>query len=390
MRILHIFVALAVLTSWTVDLRAATLTLWDHENGAFNPALDNAIQTFAARHSGHEVRRRRLDKDTLIQEFLLGQLHGQKPDLVVSQQDFAATLVTQGALQTVDAWFQARDVFTSLVAPVQDERGIWGVPLSGSQTLLLFLNRKLIPTPPQSLEQLLATAERIADQRRNVFGLSFPVQDPLWFGSFASAFSKSGQALAWDPAATRQTLSLFKDLTAGGVIPTACDYTCAENLFLNSQAAMMINGDWAREKYTELFQDNLVVTPLPRSETTGRAMAAFTSGRYLFAAKELDGEKRELAKAFAKILLEEQRQRSWAIESGIPPALKVLADDPSVTRRASLAASVQAMAHDVPYSLNDDVRRRWGALKAPLEKALLPGEGIDVGVKKLQRAVEVF
>lgn len=381
MWILVLFLTLAL--NVTSSLEAATLTLWEHENQAFQGPLEDAIQTFAREHKGHEIRRRHFEKDTLFQEFQLAHLHGQTPDLVLSQQDFATTFATQGALQRVGDWLDPQSVFASLVTPVQDDRGIWGVPVSGGQTLLLFLNRKLIPTPPQSLEQLLATARRIAGQRRNLYGIAFPAQDPLWFGSFAAAFSKSAGALTWDPTATRQTLILFKQLAQNGVIPSGCDYTCAENLFLNSQAAMLINGDWARAKYEELFQDNLAVMPLPRSEKTGRAMPGFTSGRYLMAAKDLAGEKKALARAFSAILLETKRQRSLARLS-IPPALKALADDAAVLKSPTLTAAVQAMAHDAAVSMGDDVRRRWTALKAPLEKALTPDEGVEAGLRQLQ------
>src|SRR5690606_34035148 len=110
--------------------------------------------------------------------------------------------------------------------------------------------------------------------------------EPFWFVTFLSAFGEKplvdgkpnlGSKGMQDALAFVHGLK-FKEK----IVPTDCDYTCADTLFAEGKAAMTINGDWSVTKYQQTLKDNLIIAPLPKFEKTGHYMQPMVSGKYIF------------------------------------------------------------------------------------------------------------
>jgi arabinogalactan oligomer/maltooligosaccharide transport system substrate-binding protein len=119
---------------------------------------------------------------------------------------------------------------------------------------MLMYNKSFVPTAPDTWEELVATAKKVTADNPDVVGLAYNETEPFWlvpivFGLGGTVWDADGKysinTQPWIDA-----LQLVHDLKfVDKVIPTECDYACADNFFKEGSAAMIFNGDWAINDY---------------------------------------------------------------------------------------------------------------------------------------------
>jgi arabinogalactan oligomer/maltooligosaccharide transport system substrate-binding protein len=134
---------------------------------------------------------------------------------------------------------------------------MWGLPIA-LETTFLFYNKALVPTPPKTWPQLIATAKRLTTGDK--FGFLYNPTDLYYnyafiggYGGFVFQPTKNGfnaRRLGLATAGATQAFQFIQDLVMKyGLVPATTTYDIMDGKFASGDAAMIINGPWAVQNY---------------------------------------------------------------------------------------------------------------------------------------------
>jgi len=393
MRILLVWLAFVV----SGQAAAVELILWEHEKKEEQEVLDKILANFMKANPTIKIKRAHYKTEDLRPQFQTAAMNpGGGPDVLIAPNDFAGPFAIMGIIQPVQSFAQLDRFFPSVVEAVTDsQKNTWGFPISNGNHLMLFVNKKLVPKTPETIEELITAAKKNSDPKRKTYGLVYNLTEPFWFVTFLSAYGVSPLVQEKPQLASAgmvQALNLVHDMKfKDKIIPADCDYTCADTLFTEGKAAMAINGDWAIQKYQEAFKkmkSELVIAPLPKSEATGQYMRPMVSGKYLFFNANRKGEQLEAAKKFAEFMVSIPSQELVAKAVGRLPALKAAAAQKSIADDPVLSATMKAMANGQPMPMAVEMRAIWDAMRPQLQAVMSGTSTADNAAKKMQQNAE--
>lgn len=361
--------------SFASAAQAVELVLWEHEMEDIQKDLDARIADFQKSNPDLKVKRAHYKTEDLRTQFQTAAMGGGGADLVLAPNDFGGPFAIMGIIQPVQKWADLSRFDATTVAAVKDPQGdVWGVPVSRGNHLMLFVNTNLVKTPPKTIEELVKIAKEHSDPKKNKYGFAYNLTEPFWFVTFLGAYGQSPLVDGkpnLDGPGMEKALALVKGFKfTDKIVPPDCDYACAETLFVEKKVPMIINGDWAIEKYREVLGDKLAIQPLPELKATGKHMAPMTSGKFLFFNNKLKGKKLEAAKKFATFVTSPETQTSMVKETGRLPALKAVADSAVVSGDPILKATDEAMTHGQPMPMAVEMRVVWDAIRPQLQNVM--------------------
>lgn len=315
-------------------------------------------------------------------------------DLVLANSSLVEIMRAQGLILPVDEVF-AEDFFYSFAESglegINWGEKAWGVPHSLGLGLVLFYNKELLSEPPQDTVSMIEVAEKFTGQER--YGLAMNYRDPLWLIPWLSGFGgwlvdKGGQPQL-NTVAMVDALHFLRDLKfEHQILPSQIDYGIARDLFLESRAAMLIDGGWALASYEESEGLSLGLAPLPQVTETGLAPAPLVTGRYFAVGAHLSDGKREAARLFIERMTDPRLQLEWAREFGVLPAHKqALADDfiQGDPMRRTLASQILA-GRGVGLGLS--LPALLEAMRLPLEEVMSGRRMPTEAARQMQERVE--
>lgn len=239
---------------------------------------------------------------------------------------------------------------------------------------MLFVNKKIVPQAPETVEDLVKVAKEHTDATAGRYGFAYNLNEPFWFVAFLGAYGEQPLVKAQpklDSQGMVDALALVHDMKfKDKIVPQDCDYSCAETLFVDGKAAMTINGDWAVQKFSQTLKQDLIIAPLPKLAQTGKYMAPMVSGKYLFLNAKLKGEKLDAAKKLADYLTSRPVQEQLVKATGRLPALKELDGSAVIAADPLLAATDVAMAHGQPMPMEVEMRVVWDAIRPQLQAVM--------------------
>lgn len=364
-----------IAAAFATSASAVELTFWEHEYEDVQKGLDNVIASFEKANPGVKIKRAHYKTEDLRTQFQTAAMGGGGGDLVFAPNDFGGPFAIMNVIQPVTDWAKLDRFGAPVGQAVTDPKGVvWGLPVSRGNHLMLFVNKKLVPKTPETIEDLVKFAKERSNPAKKEFGFAYNLTEPFFFVPFMGAYGeaplvKAEPKLSGDGMAS--ALALVKDLKfKDQVVPPDCDYACAETLFVDGKVGMIINGDWAVSKYKDALKDNLVIAPLPKSAATGKYMAPMISGKYLFLNAKLKGEKLDAAKKFGEYLVSKPVQEQLVKETGRLPAIKELDGSAVITGDPVLKATDAAMAHGQPMPMDVEMRVVWDAIRPQLQAVM--------------------
>jgi arabinogalactan oligomer/maltooligosaccharide transport system substrate-binding protein len=397
-------IALAALATTLVEsqVRASTVELvfWEHEYDEIQKSLDTIFSDFEKANPGIKIKRSHFKTEDLRTQFQTAALGGGGADLVLAPNDFGGAFSIMGIIQPVNDWIVSDRFVDGAIQGVSDQKGkIWGVPISRGNHLLLLVNKKYLAKAPETIEELVKEASRIGNTSKGLYGFAYNLTEPFWFVSFMGAYGESPLVNGkpkLDSQGMVDALTLvhglkFKDK----IVPTDCDYSCADTLFVDGKAAMIINGDWELDRYRKSLGDNLVIAPLPKLAATGKPMVPYVSGKYIFLNSRLKGPRLDAAKKFVEYLLSTQGQEKLIQSTRRLPALKAMEENPVVTSDPILQASRRGLINGQPMPMDIELRAVWDAIRpqlqavmagrtAPKEAVAVMQKDVDTKIKELK------
>jgi len=316
-----------------------------------------------------------------------------QPQLLWTVADHVGPFTAAGVIQPLDGLIdQATYDPVPWSATVADGQQ-WGAPISNGNQLMLYWNKSIIgDTAPADSDAMIATAQEHTSGAD--YGLVFNQTEPFWLVPFlggfgGSVFASDGVSPSLNTPYMVNTLQFLYDLKfTDKVMPSECDYTCADDLFKAGSAAMIVNGDWALGDYSTTLGDNLGVGPIPPISYTGDYPKPYTAGTFYMVPSSVEGDTLTVVIDFIKWSTDKDQQVAM-VEAlkRLPANLEALAD-PIVTGDPLLAGAAAAVQVGTPQPVNLEMRCNWDAMKPQMQAVLSGSTSPGDAAKAMQSAAD--
>ncbi|MFA6235133.1 MAG: extracellular solute-binding protein [Bacteroidota bacterium] len=382
------YIWLLLLPAFVVNVQAQTeLHLWTQMRPESRRVLAERIAVFQKLHP--DIRIRELFKETeeLRASFqAAAAFTGGGPDLVYGPSDYVGAFESMRIIRSLDDLFppdylagfdpKALTRYNGKLYQLGDEIG---------NHLALGWNRKLFTAAgldhaPRTFAELIAFGKKLTiDKNRDgvidQYGLVWNYTEPFFFMPFYTSWG--GRVLddknrpTLDNNAAIQAFSFMKRLrNEERIIPRETDYEIAETMFLESRAAMIINGPWAWGRYVDQLGSAFALDLLPLNEETGLHAAPFVTTKGYFLNRSVEGKKLEAVRTFLRFILSPESQVIFSERLKTIPSQIAAQNDPRVLADPFIRISVEQVRIGVPSPLIPEMRAVWDAMRPPYQSVL--------------------
>ena len=250
---LALLLAVSFLVGWGPGGARASegLVIWSSE--AQVPALLPMAQEFQKEY-GVPVEVREVSFGDIRPNFVISAPTGQGPDMIVGAHDWVGELARTGLLEPIELTPEQRAQFMPVSLQAFTYGGkLYGVPYA-IEAIALMYNKDLVPTPPATMDELIAMARKLTDPSRKRYGFLYPNVEYYYTfpflaakGGYAFRFTGEGfdpNDIGVDNAGSIAGARLAAQLAAQGLVPRGTDYQTMRGLFLQGTVGMVLTGPW--------------------------------------------------------------------------------------------------------------------------------------------------
>lgn len=259
------------------------IVIWVQMDPQERGRFERNIAAYQATHPGAEVQVVPYDTENLRQQFQTAAAGGGGPHLIFGPSDQVGPLSLLELIRPLDETLPA-GFFDRFVPHALDTLNghVWQAPDQVGNHLMLVYNRALVPAPPATHEEFVATASRLTRDGR--YGFVMETTEPYWLAPFLAGFGgwvmDAQHQPTLDTPAMRRALAYLADLkNTRKLMPRESNYQNAHTLFQEGKAAMIINGPWSWADYRKAGID-LGVAPLWTLPGGGQATPMVASKGY--------------------------------------------------------------------------------------------------------------
>jgi maltose/maltodextrin transport system substrate-binding protein len=234
------------------NVQAKELLIWTSNEGAAKAI--NEIKKEYENDFNSKVTVEVLNKD-LTSLFKTASLAGKGPDILLWANDVSGELAQSGLIEPLDELPFLKENFLPVALKAFSYKGrLYGYPYA-VESIVLFYNKNLVKTPPESFEELEKMALLINKPKENIFGFlydfktfffSFPILNAD--GGYIFGENKSGinyKDVGINQHGFVEGLTFLQKLNTEGLIPSSTDRGIAFEHFKAGKLAFTIDGPWA-------------------------------------------------------------------------------------------------------------------------------------------------
>lgn len=362
------------------QMEAVDLILWSKEGEEFADAIDleAAFEMWAEENApGSTLTVELKDVEELrteLQTAALAEGEGM-PHFLWTVADHAGPFTEVGIVQPLDGLFDMGDYLNTVNLDGQT----WGIPFSAGNHLMLIYNMSMVPTPPATVEELIALSEELKMQYADVEGFvpfTFSHEESFWVFPWMQAINPDGVPFVGFAAdgvtpdlnndsliKTYEMLYSLKDEYA--ITASECNYDCLNGLIQEGSAAMTINGDWSLGGDTGMIAalgDDLGLAPFPMFE--GGQPAPLIAGTYAMIPTATTGAELDAVVSFLSWYTTDLEQiKKYSIDQGRLPGYLPAFEAEGFIEDPVIAMSAQALSTGVPQPVNVEMRCLFDAVK---------------------------
>ena len=372
-----------------------SIELWTKEGDPNIEFVQQLADDYKALHSNVTFTVVNKDVELLREDMVNTALSPDaQPQLLWTVLDHVGPFYDAGVIQPLtgkfdDSVLAAAAKGSGTYGPDND---VWVAPISIGNQLMLYYDKSKVATAPADTDALRQAAKD--NTSGTDYGLVYNQTEPFWLvpwlGGFGgSVFASDGVTPTLDTPEMKATLQFLYDLKfTDNVMPSECDYTCADDLFKQGGAAMIINGDWALADYTTALGDNLGVTALPPVTATGEDPKPYIGGTYWMVPSSVEGDTLTVVLDFINWTLAADQQRAQVEVLKRLPSNDEILNDPVVTGDPSLADAAAAVSKGIPQPVNAEMRCNWDAMKPQMQAVLSQSASVDDAAAAMQTAAD--
>ncbi|QGA54182.1 extracellular solute-binding protein [Sulfolobus sp. E5-1-F] len=324
----------------TAPSTPVTITVWNSysasENQAFNETLAQFEQAFPWIHVQVTY-----GVGVGTSQFETAAKAGQAPIIYRDTSDSGGALFAAGLVLNLSQYLPQS--ITSLYVPtaIKDwelNGSLYGLP-DNVNYIVMFYNKKFVPYPPNTTEQLVQIAESV-NKTYHVWGIAYGAGDEYgyrfaaWFAGFGGQIfaTNNGKIIpALNSTAMVNALDFWYNLTynlkVNYLAPSTGAGGAEGQLFVANQTAIIFDGPWDLNAYLQALGPNLGAAPLPVVSQTGLRAAPFIgSTGFLIASPQASGATQLQIKAALIFVLYftnyQADLRLWEVAHDIPANLQ--------------------------------------------------------------------
>ncbi|UBU09951.1 ABC transporter substrate-binding protein [Nonomuraea gerenzanensis] len=253
------------------------LTFWMYQDRTpqAGQVMERVRQDFEKANPGVTVKIVKIPKDDYNTKLGSAVASKSAPDAGILDQPLVSKYALDGTIKEVPAGLiDEADYYKGALDTNRAGGKLYGLP-QDQTTVALFYNRKLVPTPPKTWDELKQVAARVHAADANVAGMNVPKGDGYgaWMfpgivhGAGGEMVDDAGKKVLFDQPLAVEALQLWVDLQES----SPRKITDSDKPFENGLAAMTISGPWDVPTIKEQFPDlDFGVAPLPyKTEPAG-------------------------------------------------------------------------------------------------------------------------
>ncbi|MGZ3770391.1 MAG: extracellular solute-binding protein [Bdellovibrio sp.] len=376
------------------------IQIWHQMIYGHRQVLSEALRNFEKENPGIVIQETYRETEELRSSYQAAAMGGSGPELVYGPSDQIGPFAAMNIIRPLDDVIEEDyfKQFDPLATPVyHGHRYMLGGSV-GNHLMLLY-NKKLIKTPPQNSDELIAigkeqTIDIDNDGKIDRFGLVFNYTEPFFFAPFIPAFEQpfmtSDGRPNLDTPALRKTFQFILDLRDKyKIIPKECDYETANALFKQGKAAMLINGDWSWGDYKEAGIDFGIARIPMISETKKWPSPLVGTAGYSLNANIKDPAILKATIKVLKYLTSEKVQSMFTEKVAVLPSHLGLRETSLVKQNPLLKISSNIMEVGTPMPVVPEIRGVWDSLRVQYQKLLANSLSPDQAAKAAQTMAEL-
>ncbi|MCG8459126.1 MAG: extracellular solute-binding protein [Holophagales bacterium] len=353
---------LAVLSS---PLLAQTeLVVWHGYRGAEKAAFEKVIEAYNAEMGGKvKVKTLAVPYDAYPDKITAAVPRGKGPDLFIFAQDRMGGWVEAGnTIEPIDFYLDddliGRFIGTTMEAMTY-QGTVYGLPLNYKVVTQIY-NKKLVPSPPTTSAELVATAKKLTDAAVGKFGLAYPYNDYYYHAALMNAFGggvfdAKGQPVVDQKANVDALEYMMKWFEKDGILPAEPSTALITSLFNEGKAAIVFSGPWFLGEVADSVDVGLA--PLPKIDEAGAPMKPWMTVEGVFVAAP--SKHKDEAFDLAVYLTDFEAAKVLALEGRQTPANKAVYDDPALAADAVLQAFREQVKVAVPMPNVPEMTMMW-------------------------------
>ncbi|MEU7743559.1 ABC transporter substrate-binding protein [Nonomuraea sp. NPDC049158] len=254
-----------------------TLTFWMYQDRTpqAGQVIEKVRKDFEKANPGVTVKLVKIPKDDYNTKLGGAVASKSAPDAGILDQPLVSKYALDGTIKEVPAGLIDESAFYKGALDTNRAGGkLYGLP-ADQTCVALFYNKKLVPAPPKTWDEMKATAAQVHQANANVAGMNVPKGDGYgaWMfpgivhGAGGQMVDDAGKKVLFDQPPAVEALQLWVDLLKS----SPRKITDSDKPFENGLAAMTISGPWDVPTIHEQFPDlDFGVAPLPyKSEPAG-------------------------------------------------------------------------------------------------------------------------
>lgn len=352
------------------------LTIWEQQDNQVIPYIDATIEAFKAlpENKGINVVRTHYNNEDLVTQFQTSSIAGSAPDIIMSPSDTAGVYSIAGFIHPTNELFDLSKYNDNVIKAISIDGKTWGVPISNGNHLMMFYNKKLVKTPPQTTEELFKYCATEAKRLNLKTCIANNMGEPFWLIPWLGAYGGwpiEGRTPTLNSKAMVKVLDFHLDLKFNKkYTPMECDYNCADSLFKEEKAAFLINGDWSISTYQKVLGDKLAITKIPKLTETGNWPSPMISGIYFMVSSKVTGKKLDLVKRFINFYTNRDNQIAQIRSLKRLPALKDATNADIIKNDPLLRASMDQIFVGKPMPMATEMRAIWDTMRPHFGKVL--------------------
>jgi arabinogalactan oligomer/maltooligosaccharide transport system substrate-binding protein len=241
------------------------VVLWHSYRAAEHDALKQVVDAWAALGTQVTIQLRAVPFDAFNDKIRVVIPRGRGPDLFIFAHDTIGAWAEMDLIEPLSTWTTPEDrqlFLPDMVRALIYRNALYGLPLA-FKSVALFYNKAIVPEPPKTFDELVATAKAFTKGDR--YGLVYEAANLYfhapWLHALGGGVLDANDNPILDSPAAVKALALARSLVREHkVTPMSVNTGMVSGYFNDGKAAMVINGPWMRG---ELQGVDYGVAPLP-------------------------------------------------------------------------------------------------------------------------------
>ncbi|MBR3117906.1 extracellular solute-binding protein [Oceanobacillus profundus] len=247
------------------------LTLWVNAEEKQEEAVKEITDKYTE-ETGIKVNMVPVDMLEQVEKLDVEGPAGNGPDVIFQPHDRIGDLVLRGLVDPVNLGDKETEYTQTALDAVQYDGEYWGYP-AVIETYAMYYNKSLVDEEIETMEDLMAIAERDTNASNDEFGFlmeaaNFYFVYPFFSGNGAYVFANDAgnYDIADIGLANEGSIeggNLVQSWFDNGYIPQDLTPDIMNGLFQEGKVSSVINGPWMVRDYSEALGDDLAAAPLP-------------------------------------------------------------------------------------------------------------------------------